>query len=91
MSDIKSDVIFEDLKKGDPVCFVRVLPITGIYELLDLNIVTVHDTYCTGVDTRTKQTHVISKQYAEEILFKDRTLALKYLDNKLDENIGDGK
>lgn len=83
-----SDIKYDGLKKGDTVYFARILPKMEIYELLDLHIVSIYDTYCTGADSKTKQTFLFQRKEAEEVLFSDRKLALQYLDKKLDENIG---
>lgn len=86
-----SDITYNELEKGDTVYFARILPRIKIYEVLNLNIVTIIDTYCTGVNPKNNQTYVFPKKYAEEVLFKNRRLALEYLDSKLNENIGDDK
>lgn len=51
------DIKYENLQKGDTVIFARVLPKIGYYELLELHIVSVYGDYCTGADTKTKQTN----------------------------------
>lgn len=81
-----SDIIYDNLKKGDSVIFARVLPNIGYYELLDLHIVSVYDDYCTGVDSKTKQTYCFSKKWAHDVLFLNRKLALNYLKEKEIEN-----
>lgn len=80
------NIKYEKLKKGDSVIFARVLPRVGYYELLDLHIVSVYDTYCTGADSKTKQTFSFSKKLAGEVLFFNRNLALDYLKKKKQEN-----
>ncbi len=82
-----SDIRYNTLKKGDIVYFARVLPKVEMYELLDLHIVSINDTYCSGVYSKTKQTFLFKREEAEEVLFSDRKLALKYLDSKIDENL----
>ena len=81
-----SDITYDNLRKGDSVIFARVLPKIGYYELLDLYIVSVYDKYCTGVDTKTKQTYCFGRKLAEEVLFLNRNLAINYLNQKKQEN-----
>ncbi len=81
-----SDLKYENLQKGDVVIFARVLPKIGYYELLDLHIVSVYDDYCTGADTKTKQTFLFSRKLAEKVLFLNRNSAKKYLNEKKIEN-----
>ncbi len=81
-----SDLKYENLQKGDVVIFARVLPKIGYYELLDLHIVSVYGDYCTGADTKTKQTFLFSRKLAEKVLFLNRNSAKKYLNEKKIEN-----
>lgn len=81
-----SDINYEELKKGDSVVFARVLPRIGYYELLDLHIVSVYEKYCTGADSKTKQTYSFNRKLAEDVLFFDRNMAIEYLDKKKLEN-----
>lgn len=81
-----SDIDYEKLKKGDAVVFARVLPRLGYYELLDLNIVSVYEKYCTGADSKTKQTYSFNRELAENVLFFNRNLAIDYLNKKKLEN-----
>ena len=81
-----SDITYENLKKGDSVIFARVLPKIGYYELLDLHVVSVYNKYCTGADTKTKQTYCFGKKRAEDVLFLNRNLAIEYLDKKKQKN-----
>lgn len=81
-----SDIKYENLQKGDTVIFARVLPKIGYYELLDLHIVSVYGDYCTGADTKTKQTFLFSRKLAEKVLFLNRNRAKEYLNEKKIEN-----
>ena len=83
---IISDIRYENIHKGDKLLFARVLPKVGDYELLDLLIISVYDDYCTGTDTKTRQSYCFGKDYAKEVLFKDRKLAIQYLNDKKEEN-----
>lgn len=81
-----SNIIYENLQKGDTVIFARVLPKIGYYELLDLHIVSVYDDYCTGTDLKTKQTFLFHRALAETVLFTNRNKAIEYLKIKKHEN-----
>ena len=81
-----SNITYDNLKKGDSIIFARVLPKIGYYELLNLHIVSVYEKYCTGADSKTKQTYSFSRSRAEEVLFKNRNLAIEYLNRKKQEN-----
>ena len=83
---IISDITYNELRKGDSVIFARVLPRIGYYELLDLYIVSVYNKYCTGADTKTKQTYCFGRKWAEDVLFLNRNLAIEYLNKKKQEN-----
>lgn len=71
---------YKTLQRGDNVYFVRVIPKLDIYELLDLHIVSIYDEYCTGADSKTKQTFLFSKNDYEQVLFLDRKMALEVLE-----------
>lgn len=81
-----SDINYNELQKGSAVVFARVLPKIGYYEILDLHIVSVYEKYCTGADSKTKQTYSFGRSLAEEVLFLDRNLAIDYLNKKKLEN-----
>lgn len=81
-----SDINYEKLQKGDSVVFARVLPKIGYYELLDLHIVSVYEKYCTGTDSKTKQTYSFNRKLAEEVLFLNRNMATEYLNKRKLEN-----
>lgn len=83
-------VKMNDLKRHDKVLFARIMPKMGYYEIHDCIVATIHsDDYCTVCDSKTKQSFLMHKPRAEEVLFKDRKLALKYLDEqrKLNKNV----
>lgn len=75
-----SNIIYENLKKGDIVFYSRVLPKNNYYKVMDLRIVSIYNNYCTGTDLKTKQTYVFDRKLAEEALFYNKKDALYYLD-----------
>ena len=75
-----SDVKMNELKRHDKVLFARIMARLGYYEIHECSVATVHDDdYCTVCDIKTKQSFLMHKPRAEEVLFKDRKLALEYL------------
>lgn len=79
---------YKTLQRGYNVYFVRVIPKLDIYELLDLHIVSIYDEYCTGVNSKTKQTFLFSKKEFEEVLYFDRKEALECLNQIIEESNG---
>ena len=76
MSDVKMD----NLKRHDRVLFARIMPRLKYYEIHECSVATVHENdYCTVCDTKTKQSFLMHRPRAEEVLFYDRKMALDYL------------
>ena len=53
--DCKKTTINNEIKKGDILYVARIIPSCGIYEIIELKIRTVEDTYFVGTDKYTKQ------------------------------------
>ena len=81
-----SNIVYDELEKRDVVFFARILPNNGYYKVLDLSIVSIHKKYCTGTDLTTKQTFLLDKETAEEVLFKNKKDALRYLNSRKNDN-----
>ena len=76
MSDVKMD----NLKRHDKVLFARIMPRLKYYEIHECSVATVHENdYCTVCDVKTKQSFLMHKPRAEEVLFYDRKMAVDYL------------
>ena len=61
------------LKVGDVIYYARVLHKCAIYDVYELNVVTVKDNYFTGCDSkRTKQTFIFNTNDLGSIVFTDR-------------------
>ena len=85
-----SDVKMNDLKRHDKVYFARIMPRLDYYEIHECSVATMHsDDYCTVCDVKTKQSFLMHKPRAEEVLFHDRKLALNYLkeQKKINKNV----
>ena len=65
------------IKKGDVVYYARVIPTTGIYEVCEIRIRHVADTWFSGVEKTTKTAFLISNQELGKNVFTKRNDALK--------------
>ena len=64
------------INKGDILYYSRVNPKAGIYDLCELKIRTVTDTYFVGVDKKDKQAHIFGYNALNSIVFENRAEAL---------------
>ena len=64
------------INKGDILYYSRINPKAGIYDLCELKIRTVNDTYFVGVDKRDKQAHIFGYNALNSIVFENRAEAL---------------
>ena len=65
------------MKKGDIIYFARILPRVGIYDVYDLKIRMVAETWFSATDNRSKQTFLFNNKDIEKTVFYDRKEALK--------------
>lgn len=65
------------LNKGDIVYYARILPPVGIYEICELVVRTIEDTYFVGVDKRDKHSYSFSYNRLNDIVFSDRKVCLQ--------------
>lgn len=79
-------VNLNELKKHDTVIFVRTMPRLNYYEMFDCVVVNIDDKHCIVSDKKTKQSFLLHNKRAEEVLFTDRKLALKYLREEESKN-----
>ena len=68
--------MFKTLNKGDKLYYARILPYVGTYEVCDMNIRTVTDTYFVGVDKRDKRAYLFGYGSLGKEVFEDRKEAL---------------
>lgn len=66
-----------NLKKKDIVYYTKILPSVGTYDLCELKIRTIEDTYFVGIDKRDKHAYLLSYNDLNKTVFKDRKVALK--------------
>ena len=60
------------LKKGDIVYYARIMPNLGIFDVYDLKIRTVADTYFVGTDKRDKKAFLLPYSAIGEYIFVSR-------------------
>ena len=65
------------LSKGQVVYYARIIESVGIYEVLELKIRTVEDTYFVGTEKSTKHAYLFGFSYLNKLIFTDRKEALK--------------
>ena len=66
-----------DLKKKDTVYFSRIIPTSGIYDIIELKIRTVEDDWFVGIDKRDKHAYLFTDDAINKTIFIDRKQALK--------------
>ena len=64
------------MKKGDMVYYARVIP-NIIYEVCELKIRTVEDTYFVGIENRSKHAFLFDNINLNKTVFYNREIALK--------------
>ena len=70
-------MIKDDIKKGDVVYYARIMPTVGIYEVCELLVRSLYDTYFVGVDKRDKHAYLFSYNRINDIVFFDRKVCLQ--------------
>ena len=75
------NIKLEDLHKKDKLWFARIIPNIDYYGLLEVSVVSVNieEKYCVVTEKKSKQSFLLNKNEAEQLLFKDKKYALKYL------------
>lgn len=69
----------KDLKIKQQVYWTRISKKLGVYELLDLTIRTIKDSWISTYEDRTKQSYIFSKKDIGRIIFTNRNEALNIL------------
>lgn len=65
------------MEKQDILYYARIVPRTGIYEVCELLIRTVEETYFVGIDKRDKHAYLFLYSDINKTVFKNRKEALK--------------
>lgn len=64
------------LKRKDSLYYARIIPRTRIFEVCELIVRTVRDTWFVAVDKRDKRAYLFNNTDIEKIVFFDRIIAL---------------
>ena len=65
------------MKKKDILYYARIVPRTGIYEVCELLIRTIEETYFVGIDKRDKHAYLFLYSDINNTVFENRKEALK--------------
>ena len=76
----------EKLKVNDIVFATRIMPTLGVYDLCEITIRYVTDTWFTGVDKRDKRVYSFTLKDYEKRIFKNRQDALRVIKCAENEN-----
>lgn len=74
-----------DFKKGDIFYYTRIMPTIGIYDLLEVKVRGIYDTYFVATEKREKQAFLFSYSEIDKTVFKNRDIALEVI-NKAEKN-----
>ena len=66
----------QELTKGQKVYYARIFESVGMFEVIDLKIRTVEDTWFVGTEQRTKQAFLFGMNAIDKTVFLDRQQAL---------------
>lgn len=69
------------INKKDKLYYARIIPKTGIYEVCEISIRTVENTWFVGIDKRDKHAYMFNYSDLNTILFKERKDALEKVKN----------
>lgn len=70
---------YDEIEKGDPLFYARVMPELGYYEIHNVTLVTKQDDYCTVTEGKTKQMFLFIKKDIYSRLYLKRAEALEFL------------
>ena len=73
-------------KIGDIVYYARIMPTLGIYDVCELKIRTVADTYFVGTDKRDKRAYLFSYNAVGKCIFLNRKDAVDMATNAEENN-----
>lgn len=65
------------MNKGDKIYYARILPPVGIYEVWDLKVRAIYDTWFSATEKRTHMAFIFSYSDENVLFFKNRADALE--------------
>ena len=69
----------QQISKGTKVYWTRIHPQICVYDLYDLTVRSVYDTYFVAVDKRSKQSYIFNYKDINKTIYIERTDALDYI------------
>jgi hypothetical protein len=84
--------MFKTLNKKDILFYARIIPTTGIYEVCELTVRTVTDSWFTGMDKRDMHVYMFDYDDLGSTVFENRDTALKVMqkaENNKNNNISE--
>ena len=75
-----------ELKKGDIIYYARIMPNLGIFDVYELKIRTIEDTYFVGTDKRDKKAFLLPYSAIGEYVFVSRKDAVDMATNAEENN-----
>ena len=73
--------MFKTLNKGDIIYYARIQKKNGTYDLCELKVRTVENTYFAGVDKKDKRAYLFGYNVLGDYVFQDRGEALRKVKN----------
>ena len=72
----------QQISKGTKVYWTRIHPQICVYDLYDLTVRSIYDTYFVAVDKKSKQSYLFSYDAIDKVVFFERSVALEILKEK---------
>ena len=72
----------DELGIGQKIYWTRIIPKLNIYDLYELKVRRVADTWFVAVDKRTKHSYIFNDRDLDKIIFVDRNEALEIVKEK---------
>ena len=66
----------DKIRKNDIIYYARIMPKLGIFDVYDLKVRTIADTYFVAIDKRDKKSYLFNYNEIGKIVFTDRKEAL---------------
>lgn len=76
----------EELKIGTKLYYARIMPTLGVFDIYDMKVVALYDTYFAAQEKRDKRRFLFYYTDLNKIIFKNRLEALELAQEKESEN-----
>lgn len=70
------ELVAQEIKKKDKLYYARIIPSGGVYDVCEIKIRTIEDTYFVGIDKSDKHAYLFNNDDLNKIIFKSREDAL---------------